>query len=288
VKPAPFRYVAPDSLDEVIGALSAEEDSRVIAGGQSLVPLMAFRLAQPELLVDLRRVASLATSVPTGNGLTVGAMVSQSALADADGVHPLVRQAIPWIAHAQIRNRGTVCGSLAHADPAAELPAVAVALDAVLVVHGPAGERRIPARDFFVSYFTTVLEPGEVLTAVEFPNPQPGERWAIEEVARRRGDFALAGVVTRLVVQDGVIGDVAVVPFAVGDRPRSSAGAVAALVGRSPTDDALDDAAQAVAAEVDPASDGHASAAYRRHAVAVLTRRALQSAARRSSREERR
>jgi CO/xanthine dehydrogenase FAD-binding subunit len=276
VKSAPFRYAAPASLDEVCGILAQEDESRVIAGGQSLVPMMVMRLARPDTLVDLKNITSLHAIDVRGDGVRVGAMVTQTALAAAPDAHPLVREAIPMIAHAQIRNRGTVGGSLAHADPAAELPAVAIALGARLRARGSGGERSIAARDFFVSYFTTALEPAEVLTAVEFPAPGPDEGWAIAEVARRQGDFALAGVVARLVVDDQqIVRDAAVVSFAIADRPIPSDGAAHALVGVAASVDSFSAAARLVASEVDPPADVHASSRYRRHAVAVLAERAL-------------
>jgi len=279
VKSAPFRYVAPEDLDEVIEALSSSDESRVIAGGQSLVPMMAMRLAQPDLLVDVMRVPSLARIHEHDDAVEIGAAVSQTALATRGDVHPLVREAIALIAHPQIRNRGTVVGSLAHADPAAELPAVAVALDARLRVLGGASERWIPASEFFDSYFTTALEPGEIAMSVEFPAPARREGWAIEEVARRYGDFALAGVVARLVVDDElVVRDVAVVPFAVADRPRPSAQAAHALVDGVVTPEAITAAANAAAEELEPPSDVHAGSQYRRRAVAVLCERALSRA----------
>lgn len=276
MKPASFRYVAPSRLDDVIGLLEATEDGRVIAGGQSLVPMMAMRLAQPELLVDLRKIPQLHEVEHRPGVLVVGAMVSQAVLGRSAAVHPLVRLAIPLIGHAQIRNRGTVCGSLAHADPAAELPAVAVALGARVEVRGPSGTRSIEAGAFFVSYFTSVLEEGEVVTSVEVPSAVDGEGWAFEEVSRRHGDFALAGVAVRLTVDDsGALCDAAVVPFAVGARPAASRAAHHLLRGALPSPELFAAAATAAAGELEPPSDVHASSGYRRHAVEVLTRRAL-------------
>jgi CO/xanthine dehydrogenase FAD-binding subunit len=283
MKPAPFRYVAPSSLAEVLDALASEDDSRVLAGGQSLLPLMAFRLALPELLVDLRNVASLREVRAGDDGMQVGAMVSQTSLLADAATHPLIREALPLIAHPQIRNRGTVGGSLAHADPSAELPAVAVALGAALQVHGSDGQRSIAVADFFDSYYTTTMEPGEVLEWVQFPAPQPREGSAILEVARRPGDFAMAGVAVRVVLDEaGVVSDAAVVPFAVGQRPERSVAAEQLLVGRTPTQAVVTDAARAGAADTDPPSDMHASGRYRRHALTVLTERALTQAATRA------
>jgi carbon-monoxide dehydrogenase medium subunit len=276
VKPAPFRYEAPSSLPDVLDALASGDDARALAGGQSLLPLLALRLAQPELVVDLRNVAELQAMRPFDGGIDVGAMVSQSTLATAPGVHPLLHEAIPLIAHAQIRNRGTIGGSLAHADPSAELPAVAVALGATLGVDGPSGPRTVAASDFFESYFTTTMTSREVLVSAQLPSPRAGEGWAILEVARRQGDFALAGVAVRVVVDDvGDVGDVALVPFATGERPAVSTAAADVLVGQRPTSALLTAAARWAAAATDPPSDPHASGWYRRHAVAVLAERAL-------------
>jgi carbon-monoxide dehydrogenase medium subunit len=279
VKPAAFRYVAPRSIEEVVDALADDDESRLIAGGQSLAPMMAFRLVQPSQLIDLKGVATMQRVDVLDDGLAVGGMVTQTALAARKDAHPLTHEAIALIAHPQIRNRGTVCGSLAHADPAAELPAVAVALGARLRARSPSGERLISARDFFTSYLTTVLEPAEVLIAVEVPAPVPGEGWAIDEVVRTHGNFALAGVVARLVADaDGIVREVNVVPFAVGERPVASAAAEQILLGAAVSDEVISDVAQAVSAEVEPASDIHGSARYRRQAVAVLTERTLRRA----------
>jgi CO/xanthine dehydrogenase FAD-binding subunit len=238
--------------------------------------MMALRLVQPELIVDLRNVCELRAIQSFDGGIDVGAMVVQSTLAPAPGVHPLLREAIPLIAHAQIRNRGTIGGSLAHADPSAELPAVAVALGATLTVDGPDGRRTVAASDFFETYFTTTMAPEEVLVSVRLPSSGANEGWAILEVARRQGDFALAGVAVRVVVDEaGTLSDVALVPFAVGQRPTASAAAANLLIGQRPTSALLADAARAAAAETDPPSDLHAGAWYRRHAVAVLAERAL-------------
>jgi aerobic carbon-monoxide dehydrogenase medium subunit len=284
VKAPPFDYVAPDSLDEVLAVLHRHgDDARIIAGGQSLVPLMAFRLADPALLVDLRRLEGLRSWTVERNSVIVGATVTQTRLSAISEVHPLVREAVPLIAHPQIRNRGTVGGSLAHADPSAELPAVAMALDAEIAVASPDGERTVSAAEFFISYFTTALRAGEVLTAVRVPRRRPGEGFAILEVSRRPGDFALVGVVVRATLgDDGAVSDAAVVPFSVGERPTRSPIAEAVLVNREPVSDRIAEAADAAAAEVDPPTDMHASGDYRRRALRVLVERALASAIERS------
>src|ERR1700736_1611974 len=197
MKPAPFEYQAPTTLREAIDLLVSDPEATVIAGGQSLIPVLAFRLAAPSMLVDLRRVPGLGNIAVGESGVRLGArgrwreIEHDRRLATA---HPLLREAIAHVAHYQIRNRGTVGGSLAHADPAAELPGIAVTCDAAIAVVGAAGMRTIPAADFFTGPLTTVLLPDEIITELRLP-PWPSERrWAFREFARRQGDFALAGV----------------------------------------------------------------------------------------------
>jgi aerobic carbon-monoxide dehydrogenase medium subunit len=281
MKPARFAYVAPDSLAGVLEELAdGERDAKVLAGGQSLIPMMNLRLATPDVLVDLRRVKELAgIHVAAGGSLRVGALVRQAELAADPRVRaawPLLAEAVGHIGHPQIRNRGTVCGSLAHHDPAAELPAVAVALDARMTVAGPHGERHLPARDFFVSYLETALDPGEVLTAVTFPPPAPASVGALCEVARRRGDFALVGAVVHLTAPGGDVTTARIVLFGAGSAPVVATRAQQSLVGSRPGDAAA--AARLrplVAEEVDPTGDLHASATYRSEVAGVMAERAL-------------
>src|SRR3954466_15635615 len=207
MKPAPFAYHAPERLEDVVGLLSDDAyESRVLAGGQSLVPMMNFRLAVPEVLVDIRHVEELRhMRIEPDGSLAVGAAVTQSMLLRdprTSATWPLLSEGVRNIGHPQVRSRGTVCGSLAHHDPHGELPALAVALDATMLVDGPAGRREIAAEDFFVSYYEVALEPAELLTGVRFPAPARGAGWAFAEIARRRGDFALIGVVCLLVQGD--------------------------------------------------------------------------------------
>jgi carbon-monoxide dehydrogenase medium subunit len=276
VKPSPFQYYAPESLDEVVDLLVEHgDDAKPLAGGQSLVPMMSLRLAAYGHLVDLRK-AGLAEIERREDRVRLGAMVRQ-AVAEHDPVvaeAPLVTKAIPHIGHFQIRNRGTVGGSLAHADPASELPAVALALDAVMEVAGPAGVRRIPAREFFVSTWQTALNAGEVLVAVEFPFWAGRTGFAVEEVARRHGDFALVGATVALVVDGDRITRAAVAMFGVGPTPLRCQDAEAALVAGGAGAD-LAEVGRVGAAGLTPTDDLHASAAYRRHVAAVVVRRAL-------------
>jgi carbon-monoxide dehydrogenase medium subunit len=257
MKPAPFDYVAPTAVEEVVGLLAEHGDeAKLIAGGQSLLPMMALRLARPGVLVDLGGVASLRRV----EGASVGAGVTQAALEGA-GVHPLLDEVLPLVAHPAIRNRGTIGGSIAHADPAAELPAVALLCEATLVAVGPAGERVIRAEDFFESYLTTALAPDEVLTDVRFPS---WERtgFAFREVSRRHGDFALVGCGARVTVDAG--GDV------VDER--------LVFIGVGSTPVVAPDASS-----LQPSDDVHATAAYRKHVAGVLAADVLATARSRAS-----
>jgi carbon-monoxide dehydrogenase medium subunit len=283
MKPAPFAYRAPGSLEDAL-ALLAEHcgDAKLLAGGQSLIPVMNFRLAQPALLVDLNRVTEL-DFVRAGEdgGLRLGALVRQRRLERDPLVArraPLLAEAVPHIAHPQIRNRGTLGGSLAHADPAAELPAVAVALGARFRLRRAAGERWVEAADFFRGLFTTALEPDEALAEVAVPPPPERCGWAFLEQARRHGDYAQVGVAAMVGLgEDGACRAARLVYLAVGERPLAAA-AAAALVGGRLTGEAVAAAAAAAAREMEPASDVHASAAFKRHLTRVLTRRALERA----------
>lgn len=292
MKPAPFAYRAPESLDEAL-ALLAEHgfDAKLLAGGQSLVPAMNFRLAQPAVLIDLNRVPGLDFIEPDsgdggGNdagGLRLGAMVRQRAAERSPRVAeraPLLAEALTQVAHPQIRNRGTLGGSLAHADPAAELPAVAVALGARLKAQNARGERWIDADDFFTGLMATALEPDEALVEIALPAPPPGSGWAFTELARRHGDYALIGVAAGVTLAAGAARceSARIVLLSAGERPVTAAAAVAALAGAEPGPDASRAAAEAAAAEVDPPGDIHASSAYRRQLVRVLVRRALDTA----------
>lgn len=282
MKPAPFEYVRPASVEEAIEALRAGgPGAKVLAGGQSLIPALNFRLAQPSVLVDLGSLESLrGIRRADEGGLSIGAMTRQRTVERSDVVReraPLVSETMAWVAHPQIRNRGTIGGSLAHADPAAELPAVMLALDAAFHLRGPAGSRRIPAREFYVGLFETALSAAELLVEVEIPAMRPGSGFAIEEVSRRHGDFALAGVAVALTpAGDGSTADAAIALFSVGDRPILSRAGSDVLRGRPLDAAAIAEAAEATADALDPPGDIHATPAYRRHLVRVLTRRALE------------
>lgn len=283
MKPAEFAYARPRTLSEALERLAerGEAGAKPLAGGQSLIPAMNFRLAAPAALVDLNGIAELAGigELPNG-GLRIGAMTRHSAVERDLRVKqraPLLAESMGFVAHPAIRNRGTIGGSLAHADPAAELPAVVVALEATLVLRSRAGERRIGAGEFFTGLFATALQPGELIVAVEIPPMRPRTGWAFEEFARRHGDYALAGVA--LVVSLNSAGRcerARLVLLSVGEGPVTATSAMAALEGSDLGEAAISEAAERAAqGDIDPPSDIHAPAAYRRRLVRVLTRRAL-------------
>lgn len=288
MKPPPFEYLAPDSVEEALAALAEHGfDAKPLAGGQSLVPMLNFRLARPAVLVDLNGLQELeGVEVSGDGGVRMGAMTRQRVLERSPLVAeraPLVAEAAPHVAHPQIRNRGTVGGSVAHADPAAEIPAVLLALDASFLVRGPGGERWIPAGDFFLGLFTTALESDELLVGLEIPTSPPGSGWAFEEVARRHGDYALAGIAA-VVRMDGAgrCETARLVYVNAGPVPMEATEAGALLSGEEPRAEAIRAAAEAAAAGLDPPADVHASVEYRRHLARVLTQRALERAFRRA------
>ncbi len=287
MKPAPFAYVRPAALDDVLAELDGA-DAKVLAGGQSLVPVLAMRLGRPATLVDITAVAELHGLETTGGGLRVGAAVRQRTVERSDDARtvPLLGLALPFVGHRELRSRGTVCGSLAHADPAAELPAVACCVDATVEVAGPGGRRTVAAPEFFAGAMTTAAGPDEVVTAVTFPAAAPGEGFGFAEVARRHGDFALAGVAARVrVAGDGTVAAARVVGFGISDRPVTSD--VTGLLRSAPAGDGAERALRpgtgALAAQVvDTGGDGHGSTGYRRRLFTVLAARELAAAWRRA------
>jgi len=289
MKPAPFKYLAPTSVDEALSHLAEYGyDAKVLAGGQSLIPTMNFRLAQPAVLVDLNNVSELFYINPDNNGgLHIGAMTRESQVEHDPLVAeraPLITETMPHIAHEQIRHRGTFGGCLAHADPAAELPPVAVALKANMKVRGQARERWVPADEFFVSLFTTVLMPDELLVEVTIPAMPARTGWSFQEVARRHGDYALAGVAAVVTLDEkDQCAEAQLVYVSVGDRPENAQQATESLKGQTLTPEAIEAAAElAATADTNPVKDIHASAEFRRHLVKVLTRKALTQAAARA------
>ena len=282
MKPAKFDYHVPRSVDEALTILERYQgEARLLAGGQSLVPMMNFRVAQPAAIVDLNRIPGLDLIEEADRLVRVGAMARQRRL-ESDAVIgerlPLLQEAIGWIGHLPTRSRGTIGGSIAHADPAAEIPMVLHALDGEVLARGPQGERRIPASDLFLGPLTTALGPAEVLTEVRLPAMAPGGGHAIEEFARRKGDFALAAVAV-IVVRDGERCMKARLATAgTGPVPRRLHEAEAILEQRGLGEAAITAAADKAAELVEPMSDHHASADFRRHLTAVLTRRAVAKA----------
>jgi carbon-monoxide dehydrogenase medium subunit len=283
LKLPPFVYRAPESLEEGLELLAAGDgEARVLAGGQSLIPMLALRLARPSLLVDLRRVPGLAVVEADGAGLRIGALTTEL-VAERDPLvrarSPLLLEALDFIGHPAIRSRGTVVGSLCHADPAAELPAAALVLGAELTARSLArGSRTIPARDFFLGPFTTSLEFDEVVTEVRVPAPPPSEGTCFMEVSRRPGDFAMVGVAAAVVRDGDRLVDLRLALSGVGDHPRLLTLEELELEAQAPAESLFSDAGRSVAARLRPPEDLHASATYRRHLAGVLTERALRSA----------
>jgi carbon-monoxide dehydrogenase medium subunit len=288
MKPAPFSYYCPETLDEAVHLLDEHgDDGKILAGGQSLMPLMSLRLARPAVIVDMNRVPGLDRLDANGDGgIRIGAMTRQRAIErDADFAerNPLLAAAVPLIGHFQIRNRGTVGGSLVHADPASELPAVSVALGADFVLAGAGGERVVSADDFYRGYMATACEANEVLTEVRVPAWKAGRLWAIDEVARRKGDFAMVGVALWANMDGDACEDARITLFGVGGRPVRVEKAEQRLKGAALDDATLKDVERIVFEELDPDSDIHASALYRKEVGGVLTRRALSAAAARGT-----
>jgi carbon-monoxide dehydrogenase medium subunit len=286
VKPPVFAYTAVRSVDEAVAELAEHGDAvKLLAGGQSLVPLLNMRLTTPGRLVDLNRVGQLDSIVARDGGVAIGAMTRQRAAersALVAATVPLLADALPWVGHFQIRNRGTIGGSLCHADPAAELPAVAACLDARFTVRGPSGSRVLGAEAFFRTYLTTALDPTELLTEVWFPATVPGAGSAWIEFARRHGDYALVGVGAVVTLAGERIGEARLALTGVGDRPVRARDAEALLAGEPLTAARLADAAAAVRRAIDPGGDIHATREHRRHLAGVLAGRALRLAAARA------
>jgi CO/xanthine dehydrogenase FAD-binding subunit len=273
VKPPAFEYVAARSVEEALAALARDEDAKPIAGGQSLVPALNMRLVRPTLLVDLNRAGL--DSVEANGAVRIGATVRHSALEADERAHPLLREALPHVGHFVTRNRGTVGGSVAHADGAAEIPLCLAAAGGTVVAEGPAGRREIAPQDFFVTHYLTTLAPGELVVETAWPLPEDGEGWAFEELALRAGDYALATVAVGLCRVDGTARRTRIFAGAVTDRPTALAEAASALDGAAVTEASAREAGALAARAVDPAGTIHASAPYLRHITGVLVERAL-------------
>lgn len=284
MKPAPFDYCAPTDLPAALDLLAQHGDeAKVLAGGQSLLALMNMRLARPPVVIDINRVAALdyMSQTPEG-GFAIGALTRQRAVERSSVVrehNPLLAAVMPLIGHFQIRNRGTIGGSIVHADPAAELPALSLALEADFVLQSAEQERVIPAEEFFVSYLTTAVEPEEILTEIRLPAWRREWGWDVQEVSRRQGDFALVGAMAILHVDAGdTCQAVRLTLFGVGGTPVRLRKAEEILAGRRVDAEALAEVTTVVTEELEPESDIHASATYRKEVGGVLARRTLQRA----------
>jgi carbon-monoxide dehydrogenase medium subunit len=283
MKLPPFEYACPTELSEAVALLAARNgDAKLIAGGQSLVPMLAFRLAAPTLLVDLRKLPELRRIKISSNGVVLGSMVRWCDIqADARlrTAHPLLLAAVAHVAHYQIRNRGTIGGSIAHADPSAEMPGIALTCEAEIATVGMAGPRVIKAADFFVGPLMTLLEPDEIIVEIRLPAWPAQRRWGFQEFARRRGDFAMAAAAIWYDQDDGgKARNAHVGVVGVGDRPQRLPAVEAVLNGRLIDETTIAQAEAVAAAAVDPQTDIHASADYRRALVGTMVERALKSA----------
>jgi carbon-monoxide dehydrogenase medium subunit len=278
LKASAFAYARATSVSNALELLAAHGDrAKVLSGGQSLMPAMNLRLISPELLVDIGELTELRGIAVTGDMLRIGALTRHAELARSPEIAahaPLLAEAIAQVAHPAIRNRGTLGGSLAHADPASELPACMVALNAVIIVRGQAGERRIAAEDFFTGIYETALSPEELLVAVELPVAQKNGSHFFHEFARRQGDYAIVGLAAQAIVEARAFADLRLAFFAVGDRP-VLAKAAKKLINTAITPAILSDAGAALGEELDPHDDQQASASMRRHLAKVLLARCV-------------
>lgn len=286
MKPSQFEYFAPESVEEAVSLLGQHGDeAKILAGGQSLIPLLALRLAIPAVIIDINRIGSLEYVRVEGDVVRVGALARHRSIEKHEELArrcPMIKDAVSLVGHVAIRNRGTVLGSMAHADPASEWPAIALALDAEIDAVGPNGERTIPASSFFMSFLMTALEPDEMATEIRFKIPTGRVGSSFVELARRHGDFAVAGAGGLLsLAENGSIRDARVVLIGVGGTALRIDEAERALNGKTATKDVYGEAATAVTDAIDPTGDVHGSADFRRSIASVLTRRSLETAAER-------
>ncbi len=282
MKPAPFKYFAPESLKEAITLLERNSGtSKIIAGGQSLLPLMNMRLATPETLIDLRNLNGMKQIREINGFLEIGAMVTHQRILTSTLVQekcPLLAEAAGHIAHRQVRNRGTIGGSVAHADPAAEFPTVVTALDADIKIEGPGGEKWVKPAKFFFGFMMTALQPTEILTAIKVPVSQPRCGWSVQELARKENFFAIAGAVCLLHLSHNRVVDVHLGIMGCSPAPLKPLKAEEAIRGQELTDDLLEKVADLISEQVEPESDLHGTEAYRREMAGVVTKRALRQA----------
>jgi carbon-monoxide dehydrogenase medium subunit len=283
MKLPPLEYEAPETVSEAVGLLAEHQDeASVLAGGQSLIPLLALRLARPAVLIDINGIDELSGVSAADGWVAIGAMTREYVAEESEtiaGAVPLLAAALPMVGHEAIRSRGTIGGSLAHADPAAELPALARALDAELVVRGQSGERVVPAAEWFEGYLTTSRRPDELLTQVRFPAAGRGTGISFQEVARRHGDFAIVGLAASLTLSEGAISDARLAFAGLSDVPVRATAAEDLLAGQEPSPELFDEAARRATDDIDPPADVHGSAEYRRKVAAALVRRGLRAAA---------
>ena len=284
MKPAPFEYFDPRTVDEAVALLATHgDDAKVLAGGQSLVPMLALRLARPSVVIDVNRVTGLADITPSGTQVAVGALVRQGALERwAAERAPLLTTALRHVGHAPIRTRGTVAGSVAHADPASELPALLLCLDGAVIARSRRGTRTIAAGDFFQGPLMTALAADELVIETRWTLPPAQAGWGFREMARRQGDFALVGVAAVLRLAGGVIAEARIALFGAAATPVRASAAERALRGAAPSESVLGEAAQLASADVEMVADIHAPASYRASVARTLTARALGDAAARA------
>jgi CO/xanthine dehydrogenase FAD-binding subunit len=283
MKPAPFKYIVATSLEHAL-ALKAQygDDAKFLAGGQSLIPAMNFRLARPAVLIDINEIEALTGFRPRAEAIGLGPLTRYRMLqrdAAFATLFPLIAEALPHIAHPQIRNRGTIGGNLAHADPASELPAIALALHARFRLQAAKRERWIEASDFFAGALTTDLRPDEMLVEIELPSPKPRTGSCFMEIARRRGDFAIAGVAATVTLDErDQCAAVRLALCGVSETPVDASAAADVLIGQPPSEQTIRDAAAALQGMIEPAGNVHATADYQRHVAGVLAERALETA----------
>ncbi len=282
MKPAPFQYERPETIEGVLATLNQYgEDSKILAGGQSLIAMMNTRVLQPRVVIDINHVPALDTLDIEDDSLVIGALVRHNEVAEAPVVRevaPLIAETYPHVSHHPIRNRGTLVGNLAHADPASEMPAVMLVAEAAVTLRRHDNTRTVQAADFFVGPFETAARPDELLTEVRVPVAPSGQGWGFREFSPRKGDFALASVATVMTVADGQIDTVRLACAGVGPCASRLADAEGLLTGATPGEEAFAEAAETVVASIDPQEDFHADAAYRRDLVGSLVRRALADA----------
>lgn len=287
MKPAPFDYARPQSVSDALSLLSAQgSDAKILAGGQSLVPMMNFRMARPSFLVDINRLAELDYHRVEAGELVIGALARHATLRSSTIVRtacPVMAEAYRHVAHGPIRNRGTLCGNLCHADPASEMPAVVLATDGVMVLKSSGGERRVPADEFFRGIYETAAKPDELLVEVRIPVASDKHGWGFQEISVRKGDFALVGVAATLKVAKGKISEGALAVCGVGERARRLRSVEAVLLQTAPGKDTFAQAGEAAVASLKSFFGTHADAAYRRDLVRVLTARVLSEAAERAT-----